>query len=330
MNRFLKLTPKTLLFLIILTNQSFAQDFKKDTCQLNGPVKMVTYLQIIPAEDNYDERYDEVLMYTKTGFLYSKIHSSKMYGDTNKYLRNFSKDEKTCLVEFEFDKGDTSRRHIFTYYDSGNSIKEDLIIGQEHWSSFHYEYDTNGRIIRTYSYLISQEEQISEITYEYSTASQIIKIANLRKNVTNIKTFAYDRRGFLIKETMVDSNWARRSVIHKDSNGEITSREDFDQSKSPYTADSYIRTFTYNNKGQVARETQTNIDNELIVEIDFFYNKQGDVERQEYYNAEYDLTFTNRITHKYDVFDNCIERKLYFEGELNEIETFEITYYSVP
>ena len=193
-------------------------------------------------------------------------------------------------------------------------------------STFNYLYDTQGNLIE--DVVVRQSDLYPNYHYfEYDSKGRIIKDSNISDRKTEIKFWKYNDNGLIIEEKFLDTNWTSATYNEVDENGDWIVVKRVDNSKTPQTNESYIKTFEYNQRGLLIREYTIDIDGTPSWELINTYDKNDFLIEKKSYNIKEGKTFNIAYEYKFDKVGNWVKKVTMVNDLIEREEKRKIKYF---
>jgi len=310
------------LIVLICSFSAHAQDWKRDTCNMNGSVKYVKYES--KGGSMPSKRTDE---YNYQGFLVnSDRYWSGFFAGHNGIYRIFDESGTHCLKESRaYDKIISQYSNMY-YNELGQLEKQILYNDDIHWSTYNYIYDINGNLIEEFVIIQSDLDTIYHY-FEYDYQGRMTKDSDISERKKKIKSWEYNEKGILVKMISLDTNWTSATYNEVDKNGDWVVVKKVDNSEIPETNESYIKTYEYNKQGLLIREYTTDIDGTANWELLMTYDENGFLIEKKSINLKEGNIFNITYKYKFDKLGNWVKKITKVNGKLEEEEKRKIKYF---
>lgn len=316
----MKIFLQILLFSLITTNL-YSQEWIKDTSWLKGKVK---YLEQF---SEYGSRwYKEKIEYNREGMMVRHNRFRNNDDDNyNAYYRVFDETGKRVLKKYFIQYTDTPSVVFVNWNSKGLMESSERYSWGDLYLKTTFHYNTNGQLVLKRN--VFENGSILIDSFAYDNSGNKIFHGYFSETLKTLKYWVYNKKGLIVEEKKLDSNWASRTThyIGKDDITDSVVTEDFKY--KPNTDESYIVKFEYNEQNLVVKEVKTKTNGDLIHSSIWEYDNNGNQIRNSTYYSEVDKTYVFEYKYRYDKFKNWISSKIYRNGEYYGKETQKIKYF---
>lgn len=311
----------SLIILFLLTQQSQAQFDKQNRSDfsLRDNVKQ---LKVVGAKsaNAIDKAPWEVYFFNKNGLI-DKVDfyqdgaqaGTGIYEFTSRGLIKSIKainpdgSDMGIILEQEFEnnlpvkliKHMSGEEERYVYNDAGQKKEEQHLAAGKVRSSFNYEYDDKGNVVRKLR-LLPDGSVGYEFRYEYDTKGNIVKQEGYYQDKFNDGwLFKYDKKGNKI--------------------------EAFHQGEDRMVYDKFY--YDYDKNGNLLNETNLDGEGKKKSEVVYTYNKYGDLVDEKKYGVDGQLVIHNTVSYEYDNKRNWLVKTQKQSGEIIYLTKREISYY---
>lgn len=339
------------LLFIAMSSIFLAQEWNRDTSDLNGPVKAVYYVQtdfisVIPdnweyldTKTEFDERGKWIY---RSNFLECK--------EFNTQMRIYDPTTGRRIFDIGLYEGDTTDSWQMIYNKKGQIIKQihlkdskkdssyfvykkKLLIGEYDYQksfSVRYFYKSKKKLIRKETIRIKEDSGDTTKYFKfYDDNGKMVKDSTFSKSYISTKTWQYDKDGRLIVATSL--LYKARKTMPVDYRQSATPNISYVSVNSTDDRNSRIEyEYEYNQKGQLVRMTNYFIDGNIRREYQYEYNEHNLVTREIFRGNEEHHHADTKFEYTYDSYGNWIlrysfdlENSEYFSVEYRKIEYFD-------